>query len=160
MADSFDFIGAKDKPAILAFSTPEWLDTARAALEELGYKTHNAATHGDFLVRFSRLEYEVVVIEELFCANTLAENTTLHELQQMPMSRRRHATIILIGDSFQTFNPLQAFQQSVHAVVNRTEIFLLKQLIEKAVTDNNQFLSDLHETQARLFAGKSRENLT
>lgn len=160
MAEKFDFISAADKPAILAFSTPEWLDTAHAALGELGYKTHNAATHGDFLVRFSRLNYEVVVMEELFCANTLAENTALHELQQMPLSRRRHATIILIGDSFQTFNPLQAFQQSVHAVVNRSEIFLLKQLIEKAVSDNTQFLSDLHETQARLFAGKARENLT
>jgi len=160
MAEKFDFISAADHPALLAFSTPELLDAAKAALEELGYKTQNAATHGDFTIRFSRLDYQVVVLEELFCANTLAENTTLHELQQMPMSRRRHATIILIGDSFQTFNPLQAFQQSVHAVVNRSEVFLLKQLIEKAVADNTQFLSDLRETQARLFAGKTRENLT
>lgn len=160
MAETFDFISATDKPAILAFSTPEWLDTARAALDELGYKSHIAATHGDFSSRFSRLDYEVVVLEELFCANTLAENNTLHELQHMPTSRRRHTTILLIGDSFQTFNPLQAFQQSVHAVVNRSEIFLLKQLVEKAVADNKQFLSDLHETQARLLAGKSRENLS
>ena len=84
MADTFDFISAKDKPAILAFSTPEWMDTARAALEELGYKTHNAATHGDFSGRFSRLDYEVVIVEELFCANTLAENSTLHELSTCP----------------------------------------------------------------------------
>ena len=157
MADKFEFIGAADKPALIAFSTPEWLDTARVALEELGYKVHTAATHGDFLVRFSRTHYQVVVIEELFCANSLAENTTLHEVQQMPMSQRRQTTIILAGDSFQTFNPLQAFQQSVHAVVNRSEIFLLKQLVEKAVTDNNQFLTDLRETQARLFSGKTRK---
>ena len=160
MAEKFDFISANDKPAMIAFSTPEWLDAARTALEELGYKVHTAATHGDFLIRFSRLEYQVIVMEELFCANTLAENTTLQELQQMPMSRRRHATILLIGDSFQTFNPLQAFQQSVHAVVNRSELFLLKQLIEKAVADNHQFLSSLRETQARLFSGKTRENIT
>ena len=159
MAETFDFIAANDRPALIAFSTPEWHDTTRAALEELGYKTHNAATHGDFLIRFSRLKYQVVVIEELFCANTLAENTTLLELQQMPMSNRRHTTVVLIGDSFQTFNPLQAFQQSVHAVVNRSELFLLKQLIEKAVADNIQFLHDLHETQGRLFSGKSREEI-
>ncbi len=157
MADKFEFIGAADKPALIAFSTPEWLDTSRAALEELGYKVHTAATHGDFLVRFSRVQYQVVIVEELFCANSLSENTTLHELQQMTMSQRRHTAIILVGDSFQTFNPLQAFQQSVHAVVNRSEIFLIKQLIEKAVTDNNQFLTDLRETQARLFSGKTRE---
>jgi len=157
MPDNFEFISAADKPALIAFSTPEWMDTARTALEELGYKVHTAATHGDFHIRFSRLEYQVVVMEELFCANTLAENATLHELQEMPMNRRRHATIVLIGDSFQTFNPLQAFQQSVDAVVSRSEIFLLKQLIEKAVADNRQFLKDLRETQARVFSGKTRD---
>jgi hypothetical protein len=157
MADKFEFISATDKPAILAFTTPEWLDAARSALNELGYKVHTAATHGDFLVRYSRVRYQVAIIEELFCANTLGENTTLAELQHMAMNRRRHSTVILVGDSFQTFNPLQAFQQSVHAVVSSSELFLLKQLIEKAVTDTNQFLGDLHETQARIFSGKTRE---
>jgi len=37
---NFDFISTTDKPALLAFSTPEWLDTARTALAELGYKVH------------------------------------------------------------------------------------------------------------------------
>jgi len=49
MAEDFDFVSATDKPALLAFSTPEWLDAARTALQELGYKVHTAATHGDFL---------------------------------------------------------------------------------------------------------------
>jgi hypothetical protein len=57
----------------------------------------------------------------------------------MPMNQRRHATVLLLGDSFQTFTPMQAFQQSVHAVINSSELFLLKQLIEKAVADNNLF---------------------
>ncbi|HTI99749.1 MAG TPA: hypothetical protein VL527_12780 [Dongiaceae bacterium] len=157
MAENFDFISATDKPAIIAFSTPELLDAARTALEGLGYKVHTAATHGDFLIRFSRIRYQVVVLEELFCANTLAENLTLQELQNMPMTQRRHTTVVLLGDSFQTFSPLQAFQQSVQAVVNRSELFLLQQLIEKAVADNSQFLTDLRETQARLFSGKPRE---
>jgi hypothetical protein len=155
MADKFDFISASDKPALIAFSTPDWLDTAHAALGELGYKVHTAATHGDFLLRYNRIRYEVVILEELFCASTLAENLTLQTLQNMPMSQRRHSTVLLLGDSFQTFNPLHAFQQSVHAVVGRSEIFLLKQLIEKAVADNYQFLTPLRETQTRLFTGKS-----
>ena len=47
------------------------------------------------------------------------------------MAQRRHATVILFGDSYQTFTPMQAFQQSVHAVINSSELFLIKQLIEK-----------------------------
>ncbi|MBC8095403.1 MAG: hypothetical protein H7Y43_06300, partial [Akkermansiaceae bacterium] len=133
MADRFEFVSTTDKPALLAFSTPEWLEAARSALTELGFKVHTAATHGDFLIRFSQIRYQVVIVEERFAANTIEENLTLNAMQQMPMAQRRHATVVLLGESFQTFTPLQAFQLSVHAVINSSELFLLKQLIEKAV---------------------------
>src|SRR5580698_10470453 len=154
MAEDFDFISATDKPALLAFSTPEWLDTAKAALQELGYKVHTAATHGDFLIRFSQFRYHVVILEEMFAANSMAENSTLTALQNMQMSQRRHACIVLFGPSFQTFTPMQAFQQSVNAVISPSEIFLLKQLVEKSVTDNNFFLHSSREAQANLYAVK------
>lgn len=157
MTDRFEFITAQDKPALLAFSNPEWLETARTALNELGYKVHTAATHGDFLIRFSQFRYQVVILEELFCANTLLENSTLQTLQAMPVSQRRHATVILIGDSFQTFTPMQAFQQSVHAVVSSSELFLLKQLIEKAAADNELFLHSFREAQSHYLSNVKRD---
>src|SRR5213593_2948856 len=153
MSNKFDFISTTDKPALLAFSTPEWLEAAKSALTDLGYKVHTAATHGDFLIRFSQVRYQVVVLEELFAANSMAENETLQSLQKMPLSQRRHATVILFGDSFQTFTPLQAFQQSVQAVINSSEMFLLKQLIEKAVADNDLFLHSYREAQAIAYNG-------
>jgi len=156
MSDKFEFISASDKPALLAFSTPEWLETTKVALEELGYKVHTAATHGDFLIRFSQARYQVVIVEECFAANTIEENLTLKELQTMQMNQRRHATVILFGDSFQTFTPMQAFQQSVHAVINSSELFLLKQLIEKAVADNTMFQHTLREVQQRVYSTSSR----
>jgi hypothetical protein len=149
MTKQFDFVSTSDKPALLAFSTPEWLEAARAALNELGYKVHTAATHTDFLIRFSQIRYEVVILEELFAANQPSENLTLRALQTMTMNERRHATIILFGDSFQTFTPMQALQQSVHVVINSSELFLLKQLIEKAVADNTLFLNAFREAQSR-----------
>jgi hypothetical protein len=152
MSTKFEFVSTTDRPALLAFSTPEWLEAARTALNELGYKVHTAATHGDFLIRFSQVRYHVVIVEERFAANDITENLTLQALQQMPMNQRRHSTVILFGDSFQTFTPMQAFQQSVHAVVNTSELFLLKQLIEKAIADNTLFLKGYREAQARTFA--------
>ena len=157
MSDKFDFIGASDKPALLAFSSPEWLEAAKISLQELGYKVHTAATHSDFLIRFSQVHYQVVVLEERFAANTLEENLTLQALQQMTMSQRRHAVVILFGESFQTFTPLQAFQQSVHAVINSSELFLLKQLIEKAVADNDMFLQSYREVQSRVYSTSSKD---
>src|SRR6516162_5341776 len=157
MPQTFDFVSATDKPALLAFSSPEWLESARTALVELGYKVHTAATHSDFLIRFSQIRYQVVMVEELFAANERSENLTLQALQQMPMSQRRHATVLLLGDSFQTFTPMQAFQQSVHAVINSSELFLLKQLIEKAVADNTLFMHSYREGQTRAYAGAARD---
>jgi hypothetical protein len=150
MSNQFDFVSTTDKPALLAFSTPEWLETARSALAELGYKVHTAATHGDFQIRFSQIRYQVVIIEERFAANDITENLTLQTMQKMPMSQRRHSTVILLGDNFQTFTPMQAFQQSVHAVINTSELFLLKQLIEKTIADNELFLQTYNETQTRV----------
>jgi hypothetical protein len=92
------------------------------------------------------------VLEERFAATAIEENLTLQALQKMPMNQRRHCTFILLGDSFQTFTPMQAFQQSVHAVVNSSELFLLKQLIEKAAADNELFLTNYRQAQQRVFS--------
>ena len=157
MSQTFEFVGTEDKPALIAFSTPEWLHEAKTALQELGYKVHTAATHSDFLIRFSQAHYQVVIIEELFGANTPDENLTLKALQNMPIGQRRHATVVLIGNTFQTFTPMEAFQQSVHAVINSSEMFLLKQLIEKAVADNTLFLQSFRQVQNRIFTSNKGE---
>jgi hypothetical protein len=156
MPGSFDFISTEDKPALIAFSMPEWMETAKIALTGLGYKVHIAATHSDFLARFSQVRYQVVVIEELFGASKIEENLALQSVQTMSIGQRRHATIILLGSSFQTFMPMEAFKHSVHAVINSSEMFLLKQLIEKAVTDNALFLHSFQEVQNRTHATGNR----
>jgi len=155
MADEFDFISKSDKPALLAISTPDLLEACKAALNELGYKVHTAATHSDFLTRFGQVQYEVVILEELFAANTIEENLTLKSVQNMSMNQRRHATVILLANSFQTFNTMQAFQQSVHAIVNTSELLLLGQLIERVVAENTRFLHGFLETQTRVTRSKS-----
>ena len=156
MSANFEFISSTDKPAVIAFSTPEWLESTKTALVELGYKVHTAATHSDFATRFSQVRYQVVIMEELFGANVPDENLTLKALQQMTMSQRRHATVLLVGNGFQTFAPMEAFQNSVHAVINSSELFMLKQLVEKAVSDNDAFLRSFREVQTRVFSGGTK----
>ena len=153
MAGNFDFLTTTDKPALLALSTPEWQELARAALTELGYKVHIAATHGDFISGFTQVGYQVVIIEECFASDTAPENRSLGFLQCNQMNTRRHSTIILVGDSYTSFNPMQAFQMGVNLVVNRSEMMLLIQFIQKAVADNDLFLHGYRETQRRIAQG-------
>jgi hypothetical protein len=145
----FDFITADDKPALLGLTTPELLETSTKALDQLGYKVHTAINHGEFLHKFAQLPYQLVILEESFSPKTSELNESLLALRRMPMNLRRHTVVILFGFSLSTFNPLQAFQQGVHAVVNPSEMFLLIQLIQKAVADNDLFLHCLREELER-----------
>src|ERR1041384_6037494 len=150
MSIEFEFLTPNDKPALLGLSTPELQDTAKTALDQLGYKVHVAVNHGEFLHKFAQVGYHVVVLEDMFSSATPEENESLLTLQRMPMSMRRHTVAILFCFSLATFKPLQAFQQGVHAVVNPSEMFLLIQLIQKAAADNDMFLHTLREAQKRL----------
>jgi hypothetical protein len=150
MPTELDFITTADKPALLGLSTPEWLDAAMVALNEHGYKVHTAGTHADFMARFLQNKYEVLITEELFACDSVEANDTLSALQHMSMNQRRHCTLILLGDTVQTFNVMQAFQLSVHAVVNRSELFLLGQLIQKVTEDREYFWKTYLEAQTML----------
>ena len=156
MSAEFDFLTPTDKPALIGLSTPEVQDTARACLTQLGYKVHSAVNHGEFLHKFAQAAYNVVILEDLFASTRPEENESLITLQVMGMNLRRHTVVILFGIEMATFNPLQAFQASVHAVVNPSEMFLLTQLVQKAVADNEFFLHTYLEELRRPTAPRSR----
>jgi hypothetical protein len=152
MAGEFEtmFITAGDKPALVGCSNPERVEAARRALRDLGYKIHAVTSHQDFIARFSRIRYEVVILEELFAATKPEENLSLTMVQNMAMGQRRHAVIILLGDHFTTYDPMQAFQKSVHLVINGAEISMLKHLTEKILADNELFLHTYREVQGHI----------
>ena len=81
---------------------------------------------------------------------TPEENESLRTIQRMSMNLRRQTVFILFGFNMATFNPMQAYQQGVHAVVNPSEMFLLIQLVQKAVADNDMFLHTLRDAQKRV----------
>lgn len=150
MSAEFDFLTPDDKPALMGLSTAELADNAKAALDQLGYKVHAAANHGEFLHKFAQTPYHVVILEDIFGCNSIEENETLQVLNRMPMAQRRHCVVILVGSSFATFNPMQAYQYGVHSVVNPSEAFLLIQLIQKAVADNDIFFHTYRHVQQRV----------
>jgi len=152
MSQSPTFLSLNDKPALLGLSSPDWQGAALQALDELGYKVHQAATHGDFIASFTQAPYQVVVIEERFACDDPGENRSLAYLQNLQMHLRRHCVIVLVGDSFTSFHALEAFQCGVHLVVNRSELSLLGQFIQKVVAENDLFYQPFREAQRRAIA--------
>jgi len=154
MPVEFEFLRPEDKPALLAFSNADLMSACEEVLSDLGYKVHDAVSHEDFLNKFRQVQYQVVLLEERFNAASPEQNNSLRVLQHMPMHLRRHATVFLVGESFQSLNAMQGFQQSVHAVLHPKELVLiLRQIVEKVVSENDAFLHAIREAQKRLSQG-------
>ena len=149
MPTEFEFFGPGHKPALLAVTSPNWRELARSGLETAGYKVHAAETHEQFVDLFTRASYQAVIIEDVFGGS--ADNPTLHWIRLLQMSQRRHAVFFLTGENWETLNPLLAFQQSVHAVLNYTAMDQLARLVEKTAADTESFLRPMRSAQERLF---------
>ena len=148
---NFDILGPDDRPALLGISNPEILTATESLLIEMGFRVYAAAVHEEFFTRFDQVANEIVILEECFTCESASENSSLMTLQNMPMSLRRHSAVILIGDSFQSLNAMQAFQQSVNSVINPRDIaLLLGQTIQKTVTEHQQFISTFREATQRV----------
>jgi hypothetical protein len=149
--EEFDFIGPNDQPALLAITSPEPLAMAKAAMTEMGYKTHVVETHPQFETRYNQINYQVILIEETFAGTPFAENASLRMVQNLSMSQRRYATFFLIGPNVESLNTMQAFSQSVHCVLNFGELPMLREVVQKTVAENDLFLSTFRETQRRVY---------
>lgn len=154
MSTNSEMLRPGDKPALVAVTTPEFRGLAQTALLDEGFKVHCTETHEDCLKRFAQIQYQVVVCEEAFAGSPPGENTSMKIIQSMAMPLRRHATIVLLGSTFKTLDPMQAFVQSVHAVVNTADLDNFRSVLQRVTADTDGFLSMYRESQTRQAHGK------
>ena len=149
--EEFDIIGPGDQPALLAISTPEVIGLVKTALAEMGYKVHVVENYEQFELRYNQVNYQIVVIEETFAGADSLENPALRLVQNLTMSLRRHAVILLVGPSLETLNTMQAFALSVHCVINYSELQILPELVQKTMAENEMFLTTYRDIQRRVY---------
>jgi hypothetical protein len=154
MTLELEILAPGDRPALLGISTPDVLNYAQGVLEQMGYKVHSAGTHDEFLERFGRVQYEIAFMEDRFGGVPPEHNKALTTLQSMPMAARRHCTALLLSHELETLNSLQAFQRSVHAVINHIDLDKLMLVLQQVVNDNLTFLNVYRDVQARIAQGK------
>lgn len=154
MALEFELLGPDDKPALLALTTPEYIEAGQAALQGAGYKVQLVGTHEEFPNKYAQVPYQVVITEERMAGSGPGANPTLQYVQTLPMSQRRHTVFILIGESFETLHPMQAFVQSVHAVVHPNDLAKLGQILQKVVGENDMFLYAYRDVTTQLAQGR------
>lgn len=134
--DGFDI---NQQVCLLAIDDTDRKGEVSAAVQELGYRVHLAASGDDARERLRKNSYQLVVVDEAFQGGTLLDNPLVRLLQGMPMTTRRHMFVALLGDSFKTLDNLTAFVQSVNGVVNYNDVAQIKPVLQRAIADNDQF---------------------
>jgi len=145
--DKLEFFEVDDKTSLLCLD-PGSTELAKAALGELGFKYHTVETPELAVERIRYNTYDCILLHESFAGSTLRSNMVLNYLSGLPMAQRRNSFVCLIGPSFKTFDAMQAFGQSVHLVVNPSDLPNLEPILKKGLAEYEQLYRVFRETLA------------
>ena len=135
---STEIVEVGDKTALICDDGGA-LESLKSALEEAGFKCHTAETPERAIERMKYTPYDAITIDQNFGGSTLETNSVLAYLAQLPMAQRRNSFVILVGDAFRTLDAMQAYAQSVHLVVNPSDLSNLGVILKKSLVDFEMF---------------------
>ena len=150
--EEFEFIGPSDQPALLAISTPEVLGDGQNGPDRNGLQSPCGREPSPNSTRYNQVNYQMVVIEENFAgggfagqSQPAADSESAHE----PAAPRD--VFSDWGQRLETLNTMQAFAQSVHCVINYSELPMFSELVQKTMAENDMFLATFRDTQRRVY---------
>ena len=144
-----DFFEVGDKTSLIC-ADPHTTELAKATLRELGFKYHTAETPELAVERMRYTNYDCIVTHENFAGASLKSNAVLTYLTSLPMTQRRMSFVCLIGASFQTLDAMQAFAQSVHLVLNPTDLPNFTAILKKGLAEFEVLYRAYRDTLAGL----------
>jgi CheY-like chemotaxis protein len=135
---TLEFFEVGDRTALICDDGPS-RDQLQATVEGLEFKCHVAESAERALEQLTYMTYDLIVIAEGFAGSTRESNSTLSYLARLPMAQRRDSYVVLIGDSYRTLDAMQAFSESVHLVVNPTDMSNFEAILKKGLADFGRF---------------------
>ena len=144
-----DFFELGDKTSLIC-ADPSTTESAKETLRELGFKFHTAETPELAVERMRYTNYDCIVVHENFAGSSLRSNAVLNYLGPLPMALRRYSFVCLIGPSFKTLDAMQAFAQSVHLVMNPSDLPNLGPILKKGLAEFEQLYRAYKDTFAAM----------
>src|SRR5215470_11610061 len=132
--EKMEFFELGDKTSLICGDAPT-TEAAKTVLHDLGYKFHIAETPEVAIERMRYTNYDCIIVNENFAGSSLRSNAVLNYLTPLPMPQRRHSFVCLIGPSFKTLDALQAFAQSVHLVLDPSDLTNLGPILKKCMAE-------------------------
>ncbi len=147
--EKMDFFELGDKTSLIC-GDASITEVAKTTLRELGFKFHTAETPELAVDRIRYTSYDCIIIQENFAGSSLKSNAVLNYLSPLPMAQRRNWFVCLIGPSFKTLDAMQAFQQSVHLVLNPMDLPNLGPILKKGLAEFEQLYRSYKDTLAAM----------
>jgi hypothetical protein len=147
--EKMDFFELGDKTSLICadHSTTE---IAKETLRELGFKYHTAETPELAIERMRYTNYDCIVLHENFAGSSLRSNAVLNFLATLPMAQRRYWFVCLVGPSLKTLDAMQAFGQSVHLVLNPSDLPNLTAILKKGLAEHEILYRAYRDTVASM----------
>ena len=123
---------------------------AKATLRELGFKFHTAETPELAIERMRYTAYDCIIVHENFAGSSLRSNAILNFLASLPMAHRRYSFVCLVGPTFKTLDAMQAFGQSVHLVLNPSDLPNLGPILKKGLAEFDLLYKAFKDTATAL----------
>jgi hypothetical protein len=147
--DKLEFFEVGDRTALVC-ADPATTEFAKTTLRELGFKFHTVETPELAIERIRYTNYDCLLLHENFAGTSLRSNVVLNYLTSLPMAQRRTTFVGLIGPSFKTFDAMQAFAQSVHIVLNPTDLPNLEPILKKGLAEFEALYRIFRETTTQV----------
>ena len=147
--EKMDFFELGDKTSLIC-GDPSTTETAKDTLRQLGFKVHTAETPELAIERMRYTNYDVIILHENFAGGSLRSNAVLNFLASLPMAQRRYWFVCLIGPSLQTLDAMQAFAQSVHLVLNPSDLPNLTAVLKKGLAEHELLYRGYKDTLASM----------
>lgn len=142
----FDYVEEGTDTALVCETDAMTRERIVSGLKENGYLVTEASTSQDAL-RFMRFhQYQLVVINEVFDADTPAGNEVLTYLQNLAMDVRRNIFVVLISREYRTSDNMAAFNQSVNLIINKENLDDAGSIVKRGVSENEEFYRLFRDT--------------
>lgn len=140
----------RPKTALVCEDAQDLQKTVISVLNDMQYEADIAANADDAFEKIRFNQYDVIFLNEIFSGSTPDNNGFLKYLQEMPMSTRRYIFLVLAGKNLSTQDNMMAFEKSVNVVINEKDISGLKNILQAAISDNEQFYKVYRESLVKI----------
>ena len=147
--EKIEFFEPGDKAALIC-ADPNTTEIAKTTLRDLGFKFHTAETPELAVERMRYTNYDCIIVHENFAGSSLRSNAALNYLARLPMAHRRYTFVCLVGPSFKTLDALQAFAESVHLVLNPSDLPNIGPILKKGLGEFESLYRVYKETFATM----------